>query len=259
MKFNDLTIKQNKAGRLKMELTTLWHNYKKNKDLQAKIKLIEQYIQLVKIIAGRLYTSYGTNIEYDDLVGYGIFGLIDAIEKFDLDRQVKFKTYAQIRIRGAIIDELRLLDWIPRSVRQKVKQVDEAYNKLENQLGRSASEIEVANELGITVKELQNILMQTNSFNVVSLEETIFENNIISKQEQQDYSPEELICTRETYNILKKSIEQLPNREKQVISLYYYNNLTYKEIGAILDISESRVSQLHSKAILRLKAKLTEK
>ena len=100
MKFNDLTIKQNKAGRLKMELTTLWHNYKKNKDLQAKIKLIEQYIQLVKIIAGRLYTSYGTNIEYDDLVGYGIFGLIDAIEKFDLDRQVKFKTYAQIRIRA---------------------------------------------------------------------------------------------------------------------------------------------------------------
>ncbi len=259
MKFNDLTIKQNKAGRLKMELTTLWHNYKKNKDPQAKIKLIEQYIQLVKIIAGRLYTSYGTNIEYDDLVSYGIFGLIDAVEKFDLDRQVKFKTYAQIRIRGAIIDELRLLDWIPRSVRQKAKQVDEAYNKLENQLGRSASEIEVANELGITVKELQNILMQTNSFNVVSLEETIFENNIISNQEQQDYSPEELICTKETYNILKKNIEQLPNREKQVISLYYYNNLTYKEIGAILDISESRVSQLHSKAILRLKAKLTEK
>ncbi|HZJ77026.1 MAG TPA: FliA/WhiG family RNA polymerase sigma factor [Oscillospiraceae bacterium] len=242
-----------------MELTTLWYNYKKNKDPQAKIKIIEHYIQLVKIIAGRLYTSYGTNIEYDDLVSYGIFGLIDAIEKFDLDRQVKFKTYAQIRIRGAIIDELRLLDWVPRSVRQRAKQVDEAYNKLENQLGRSASETEVANELGITVKELQNILMQTNSFNIVSLEETIFENNIIPKQEQQGYSPEELICTKETYNILRKKIEQLPNREKQVISLYYYNNLTYKEIGAILGVSESRVSQLHSKAILGLKSKLTEK
>lgn len=242
-----------------MELTTLWHSYKKNKDLQTKIKLIEQYIQLVKIIAGRLYTSYGTNVEYDDLVGYGIFGLIDAIEKFDLDRQVKFETYAQIRIRGAIIDELRLLDWVPRSVRQKARQVDETYSKLENQLGRSVSDMEVADELGITVRELQNILMQTNSFNIVSLEETIFENSIVSKHEEQDCLPEELICTEETHNILKENIEQLPDREKQVISLYYYNNLTYKEIGAVLEVSESRVSQLHSKAILRLRSKLTGK
>lgn len=242
-----------------MEVITLWHNYKKNKDLQAKSMLIEEYIQLVKIIAGRLYISYGTNVEYDDLVSYGIFGLIDAIEKFDLDKQVKFETYAQIRIRGAIIDQLRLLDWIPRSVRQKVKQVDNAYNKLENQLGRSVSDAEVANELGITIKELQKILMQTNSFNIVSLEETIFENNIISKQDQQDYLPEELVCIKESYDILKENIEQLPNRENQVISLYYYNNLTYKEIGSILEVSESRVSQLHSKAISRLRSKFTKK
>lgn len=241
-----------------MELTTLWHNYKKKGDLKAKIKLIEHYTQLVKIIAGRLYTSYGTSVEYDDLISYGIFGLIDAIEKFDLDKQVKFETYAQIRIRGSIIDELRQLDWIPRSVRQKARQVEEAYNKLENQLGRSVSDAEVSEELGITTRELQNILMQTNSFNIVSLEETIFESNIISNSEGANSLPEELICTKETYDTLKKSIEQLPARERQVISLYYYNNLTYKEIGAILDVSESRISQIHSKAILRLRTKITE-
>ncbi len=239
-----------------MEIMTLWHNYKKNKDLQAKSKLIEEYIQLVKVIAGRLYTSYGTNVEYDDLVSYGIFGLIDAIEKFDLDKEVKFETYAQIRIRGAIIDQLRSLDWIPRSVRQKVRQVDDAFSKLENQLGRSVSDVEVAEELGITIKELQNILMQTNSFNVVSLEETVFENNIIPKGEQSDPLPEELVCIKESHDILKDNIDNLPNREKQVISLYYYNNLTYKEIGSILEVSESRISQLHSKAISRLRSKL---
>ena len=242
-----------------MELTTLWHNYKKNNDLQAKTKLIEHYIQLVKVIAGRLYTSYGTNVEYDDLVSYGIFGLIDAIEKFDLNKQVKFKTYAQIRIKGAIIDELRSLDWVPRSVRQKARQVEETYNKLENQLGRSVFDTEVADELGITIKELQNILMQTNSFNVISLEETVFENSIISKQEEENALPEESVCAKETHNILKENIEKLSKREKQVISLYYYNNLTYKEIGAILEVSESRVSQLHSKAILRLRTKLAGK
>ena len=241
-----------------MELTTLWHKYKKNNDPQAKMEIIEHYIQLVKVIAGRLYTSYGTNVEYDDLVSYGIFGLIDAIEKFDLNKQVKFKTYAQIRIRGAIIDELRSLDWVPRSVRQKARQVEEAYNKLENRLGRSVFDTEVAGELGITTEELQNILMQTNSFNIVSLEETVFENNIIPKQEEQDCLPEKQICVKETYNTLKENIEKLPIREKQVISLYYYNGLTYKEIGTILQISESRVSQLHSKAILRLRAKLTK-
>ncbi|NMA04428.1 MAG: FliA/WhiG family RNA polymerase sigma factor [Clostridiales bacterium] len=242
-----------------MELTALWHSYKHNRNLQAKTKLIEHYIQLVKVIAGRLYTSYGTNVEYDDLVSYGIFGLIDAIEKFDLDKQVKFRTYAQIRIRGAIIDELRSLDWIPRSIRQKARQIEETYSKLENQLGRSVFDMEVADELGITIKELQDVLMQTNSFNIVSLEETILENNIASKQEEQNDLPEKVICVKETHNALKDHIEKLPEREKQVISLYYYNNLTYKEIGAVLQVSESRVSQLHSKAILRLRAKFTEK
>ncbi len=242
-----------------MEHRTLWHNYKQNNDIQAKTLLIEEYVRLVKVIAGRLYTSYGTNIEYDDLVSYGIFGLIDAIEKFDLDKQVKFETYAQIRIRGAIIDHLRNLDWVPRSARQKSKQVEDAYCRLENQLGRSVSDLEVARELRITVKELQEIMLQTASFNVISLEEAVFEGYTLGKIENEKQLPEELVCSQETYDTLKNNIAQLPEREKQVISLYYYNNLTYKEIGQVLEISESRVSQLHSKAISRLKSKLTVK
>lgn len=238
------------------DIKTLWHNYKNNNDSQAKTLLIEEYIRLVKFIAGRLYISYGSNIEYDDLVSYGIFGLIDAIEKFDLNKQVKFETYAQIRIRGAIIDSLRNLDWVPRSVRQKSKKIEEAYGSLENKLGRSATDLEVAEALDISVKELQEILLNTASFNVISLEEVIFEVGLMGNAEKEQLT-EDLICRRETYNNLKDTIVQLPERERQVISLYYYNNLTYKEIGKVLDISESRVSQLHSKAISRLKSKLT--
>lgn len=238
------------------DIKTLWHNYKNNNDSQAKALLIEEYIRLVKFIAGRLYISYGSNIEYDDLVSYGIFGLIDAIEKFDLNKQVKFETYAQIRIRGAIIDSLRSLDWVPRSIRQKSKKIEEAYSSLENKLGRSATDVEVSEALDISVKELQEILLNTASFNVISLEEVIFEVGLIGNTAEEQLT-ENLICRRETYNNLKDTIVQLPERERQVISLYYYNNLTYKEIGKVLDISESRVSQLHSKAISRLKSKLT--
>ncbi|ABW19053.1 FliA/WhiG family RNA polymerase sigma factor [Alkaliphilus oremlandii] len=238
------------------DIKTLWHNYKNNNDSQAKALLIEEYIRLVKFIAGRLYISYGSNIEYDDLVSYGIFGLIDAIEKFDLNKQVKFETYAQIRIRGAIIDSLRSLDWVPRSIRQKSKKIEEAYSSLENKLGRSATDVEVSEALDISVKELQEILLNTASFNVISLEEVIFEVGLIGNTAEEQLT-EDLICRRETYNNLKDTIVQLPERERQVISLYYYNNLTYKEIGKVLDISESRVSQLHSKAISRLKSKLT--
>lgn len=240
-----------------MDNKTLWYNYKKNNDFQAKTLLIEKYINLVKVIGGRLYTSYGTNVEYDDLVSYGIFGLIDAIEKFDLDKNVKFETYAQIRIRGAIIDHLRTLDWVPRSIRQKSKEVEEAYFKLENRLGRSATDEELAKELNITIKELQKIMMQTASFNMISLEDAVFEGHTFEEKDKEKYLPEELICNQEVYDTLKNNITKLPEREKKVISLYYYNNLTYKEIGSILDISESRVSQLHSKAISRLKSRLS--
>ncbi|KAB3531358.1 FliA/WhiG family RNA polymerase sigma factor [Alkaliphilus serpentinus] len=240
-----------------MEHIKLWQNYKNNNDVISKHSLIEAYIELVKIIAGRLYSNYGTNVEYDDLVSYGIFGLIDAIEKFEIDKNVKFETYAQIRIRGAIIDQLRNLDWIPRSIRQKAKTVEVAYRKLENQHGRNATDTEIADELLISVDEFHSLLQQINNLNIVSLEENLLEGSIKNLSGSKENTPEEILCGQETKQILQTSIELLPEREKQVISLYYFEELTYKEIGAILGISESRVSQLHSKAISRLKSKLT--
>lgn len=242
-----------------MEDQNLWQDFYKNRNLEAKNLLVERYIELVKVIAGRLYSTYGSNIEYDDLVSYGIFGLLDAIEKFDIDKKVKFETYAQIRIRGSIIDQLRNLDWIPRSIRQKSKLIEETYNKLESKLGRNAKDIEVAKELNISIDELNTVLQQTNSFNIISLEEKIHDGNIANHLKGEvELLPEEVACNRELYETLKLNIEKLPKREKQVISLYYFDEVTYKEIGKILEISESRVSQLHSKAISRLKAKMTE-
>lgn len=242
-----------------MVIQNLWQQYKKNRDINAKNQLIEYYIELVKIIAGRLYSTYGSNIEYDDLVSYGIFGLLDAIEKFDLEKNIKFETYAQIRIRGAIIDQLRNLDWIPRSIRQKAKLIEETYSKLESKLSRNVQDIEVAKELNISLEELNTILSQINSFNIISLEEQLYDNNIGNYlKSDSDSLPEDIVCNKELYELLQINIEKLPDREKQVISLYYFDEVTYKEIGEILGISESRVSQLHSKAISRLKAKIQE-
>ncbi|AKL95454.1 RNA polymerase sigma factor WhiG [Clostridium aceticum] len=240
-----------------MEYHSLWQKYKANNDLEAKNLLIEKYIELVKMIAGRLCTTYGSNIEYDDLVSYGIFGLLDAIEKFDITKQVKFQTYAQIRIKGAIIDQLRNLDWVPRSIRQKSKLVEEAYSSLESKLGRNATDTEVAAKLNMSLEELYGILQQINSFNIVSLEEKLYNGNVTEYLKTDEISPEDVVCNKEVYDLLQYNIDRLPERERQVISLYYYSEVTYKEIGEVLGISESRVSQLHSKAISRLKSKIT--
>lgn len=240
-----------------MEYLNLWQKYKKHNDLEAKKGLIEKYIEVVKIVAGRLYTTYGTNVEYEDLVSYGIFGLIDAIEKFEVDKNVKFETYSQIRIRGAIIDQLRNLDWVPRSIRQKVKDVEAAYQRLENSLGRSATDIEVAKELNVSLQDYQLILQQINNLNILSLEEKLYDGSSNQFSDLENKSPEDIVCNDEMFTLLRNNIDLLPDREKEVISLYYYDELTYKEIGVVLGISESRVSQLHSKAISRLKSKLS--
>jgi RNA polymerase sigma factor for flagellar operon FliA len=239
-----------------MEYLNLWQKFKKHNDLEAKNSLIEKYIEVVKIVAGRLYTTYGTNVEYEDLVSYGIFGLIDAIEKFEVDKNVKFETYSQIRIRGAIIDQLRNLDWVPRSIRQKVKDVEAAYQRIENTLGRNAADFEVAKELNVSLQEFQLMLQQINNLNILSLEEKLYDGSSSQLSDLDNKSPEDIVCNDEMFSLLRNSIDSLPEREKEVISLYYYDELTYKEIGVVLGISESRVSQLHSKAISRLKSKL---
>ncbi len=236
-----------------MAIDLLWRNYKETKELSYKQILIEKYIQLVKIVAGRMYNYYGGNVEYEDLVGFGIFGLIDAIDKFDINRDLKFETYAQIRIRGSIIDNLRKLDWIPRGLRKKAKEMEKAINTIENKLGRSATIKEIADELKTNETEVESILSEISTLNVISLEETLVSKGDTYAALSDLDSPEKIFENKELRCILKEAIDNLSDKEKMVISLYYYDGLTYKEIASILGVSESRISQLHSKAILSLK------
>ncbi|EOC99732.1 FliA/WhiG family RNA polymerase sigma factor [Caldisalinibacter kiritimatiensis] len=239
-----------------MNIKDLWLKYKETEDNYYKQELIKKYIHLVKIVAGRLYNYHGGNVDYDDLLGYGVFGLIDAIEKFDINRNLKFETYAQIRIRGTIIDNLRKLDWVPRSLRKKSREFEEAINKLENKLGRTATKEEIASELNVDKKEVENVLTEISTFNIISLEELLSIKGDSVLEKNTENTPDKAYLEKEMIYILKKSIDELPYKEKMVISLYYYNELTYKEIGKVLGLSESRISQIHSKAIILLKNKI---
>ncbi|WP_053957411.1 FliA/WhiG family RNA polymerase sigma factor [Inediibacterium massiliense] len=240
-----------------MEDQQLWETYIQTRDKKVKDELIVRYIDLVKIISGRLYVRYGNHTDFEDLVSYGIFGLLDAIDKYDPQKNTKFETYAHIRIRGAIIDQLRLLDWVPRSVRQKYKKIEDAYKSIENKLGRSGNEEELACELNITTEELNKMLSEVHSFSVVSLEEKMNNHsNFTIVDEDIDYEPQKHFEQQEMKNILLGTLEELPEREQKIIQLYYYSELTYKEISNILGVSESRISQLHTKAILKLKGKM---
>jgi len=242
-----------------MATDELWKLYKETKDNFYRQKLIEKYIQLVKIVAGRMYNYYGGNVEYEDLIGFGIFGLIDAIDKFDVNRDIKFETYAQIRIRGAIIDNLRKFDWIPRGLRKKVKEMENLISTVENKLGRSATIKEIAEELNVPESDVENILSEIATINVLSLEETLMNKGDIYSNLNDNDSPEKIFEHKELKLILKEAIEGLNEKEKTVVSLYYFDELTYKEIANILEVSESRISQLHSKAILSLKNSLFSK
>lgn len=238
-----------------MELKTLWETYSKTKDIGIREDLILKYIYLVKYVAGRLYASYGNNVEFDDLVSYGIFGLIDAIDKYDLTRGVKFETYAQLRIRGAIIDQLREIDWLPRSVRQKLKEMEKAYSEMENKLGRPATDEEMAESLSLSVEDFQKKIQNITTYSIVSLDDLLEQKReVVSREEDKQIgTPEDSVESIEVKEILMDAISTLPEKEKKVVSFYYYEELTYKEIGKLLSISESRVSQLHTKAIIRLK------
>lgn len=236
-----------------MTIDELWRLYKETKNIGYKQTLIEQYIQLVKIVAGRMYNFYGGNVDYEDLIGYGIFGLIDAIDKFDISRELKFETYAQIRIRGSIIDSLRKIDWIPRGLRKKAKEIENAMLMVENKLGRSATIKEIAGELKTDEKDVENTLSDIATINVLSLEETLITKGDICLNLNDGESPEEIFEIKELKFIIKEAIEKLSEQEKVIVSLYYFDELTYKEIANVLEVSESRISQIHSKAILSLK------
>ena len=223
----------------------LWEEYQKKKTPELREKLIIEYSPLVKLVAGRLSMYLGYNVEYDDLVSYGIFGLIDAIDKFDLGKEVKFETYASLRIRGTILDQIRKMDWIPRTVRQKQKKIDEAIKQVEMRTGKNASDEEIAQELGLSEDELTTWQSQLKVTNVVSLNEYL------------EQGAEPVMDARKNSHFIQPEdkIEEEELKQK-VILLYYYEDLTLKEISSILEVSESRISQLHTKALLKMRKKL---
>lgn len=244
------------AGRKK-----LWEEYDKTKSSAVREKIILEYAPLVKMVAGRLSMYLGYNVEYEDLVSYGIFGLIDAIDKFDALKDVKFETYASLRIRGAILDQIRKMDWIPRTIRQKQKKIDTAIREIEARCGRSATDEEIAHNLGISDEEYVDWQSQMKITNVISLNEFLEQgseipnDNTFNRKAQFD-EPEEVIERDELKRILAGALELLTEKERKVIVLYYYEDLTLKEISSILEVSESRTSQLHTRALQKMKSKL---
>jgi RNA polymerase sigma factor for flagellar operon FliA len=247
-------------------LREMWEKFKQTGDSAVRERLILHYSPLVKYVAGRVGVGLPPNIEQADLVSYGIFGLIDAIEKFDIERAIKFETYAISRIRGAIIDELRALDWIPRSVRSKAREVEKAYAALEAELHRTPTEPEVAARMGIALEDLHQIFSQVSYVNVVALDELMSVggekgDSLSLGDTLKDHKAEDPVLAfegEETKFLLARAIDQLPEREKIVVTLYYYEGLTLAEIGRVLGVTESRICQMHTKAVVQLRTKLRE-
>lgn len=238
----------------------LWDDYQRTKASDIREKIIIEYAPLVKVVAGRLSMYLGYNVEYEDLVSYGIFGLIDAIDKFDSRKEVKFETYASLRIRGAILDQIRKLDWIPRTVRQRQRQIDAAMKDIENTMGRPATDSEIAVALGISEDEYCEWQSQMKVTSVVSLNEYLEMGTDISNEKasvsRHFDAPEKVMEQDELKEMLMEALELLTEKERKVILLYYYEELTLKEISNVLEVSESRVSQLHTKGLQKMKTKL---
>jgi RNA polymerase sigma factor FliA len=249
------------TGVKEVELRDLWRRYKEEGDARARERLVVAYSPMVKFVAGRLGAGLPSHVDDADLISYGLMGLIGAIERFEPERGIKFETFAMTRIRGAIIDELRSLDWVPRSVRSRAR---ETQAKLEHELQRAPSEAELAAQLGISEDELQTSLLEIANSSVYALDElwTVSDSSgdqvslldTISDPRADD--PQEALASSEVKDRLTDAISSLPEREQLVVALYYYENLTLREIGEVLGVTESRVSQLHTKAVMRLKSGL---
>ena len=242
----------------------LWEEFRKTRSSKFRDKFIRQYMPLVKYVAGKVAVGMPNSVEFDDLVGFGQFGLLDAINKYDPEKGVKFKTYAVTRIRGAIFDELRQIDWVPRSVRQKSREIEDAIVSLEARLGRTASDAEIADSLNMSEDEYHRTIMKVSGTSVISLNEVWYsgdDNDSMSIGDSIEapasLNPDTIAEREEIKKVIMKAINELPEKEKRVIVLYYHEDLTFKEIGEVLEVSESRISQLHAKANLHLRAKLT--
>ena len=224
-------------------------------------EIVHKYLHLVKYVAGRISVNLPPNVEINDLINDGILGLIDAIEKYDDARGVKFETYAITRINGAILDALRSLDWVPRAVRQRARELERVYQSLEVQLGRAATEDEVAGAMGMSVKELDVLMQRVRGTSVLSLEEFLpnekgYEIPLVDTRKDGDNDVTIAVESREIKASLIKAVDELPPQERTVISLYYFDGLTLKEIKSALNVSESRVSQIHAQAVIHLRTKL---
>ncbi len=247
-------------------LTQAWDDYKGSGSGSARDQLILHYSPLVKYVAGRVAVGLPANIEQADLISYGIFGLIDAIDKYDRTRNIKFETYAISRIRGAIIDELRAIDWVPRSVRFKAREVEKAYAALENKLKRPPSDAEIAQEMDISVEDLNHIYTQLSSVSLIALDELMSMEGeqgdklslLDTLEDTKTAGPMEAFESEEMKQILIAAVNRLPEREKKVVTFYYFAGLTLAQIGEVLGVTESRVCQIHTKAVLGLKGKISE-
>ncbi len=241
----------------------LWLDYRRNGDRKLRDRLILTYAPLVKYVAGRLGSGLPAHVDDDDLVSYGLLGLIGAIERFDPERDIKFETYAIARIKGSIIDELRSLDWVPRSVRARARDIERTIGELEARLARAPTDEEISQKLGITGEELDDSLAEISRTSIAALDElwTVSVGGdqialIDTIEDEHVPNPQSALTETEVKEAVGEAISRLPEREKLVVTLYYYEELTLREIGEVLGVTESRVSQLHTKAILRLKARL---
>ena len=248
-----------------VELRELWRRYKLDGDEKARERLVVAYSPLVKFIAGRMASGLPSHVEESDLISYGLLGLIGAIERFDTERDIKFETFAVARVKGAIIDELRSLDWVPRSVRARARDVEKAHRALEATLQRSPSDEEMAGKLEISVEDFQGVLLEIANSSVLALDDlwTFADPDggggqisvLDTIQDPGAIDPEAEAHAAELKDRLAEAIEHLPERERLVIALYYYENLTLREIGEVLGVTESRVSQLHTKAVIGLRTR----
>jgi RNA polymerase sigma factor FliA len=249
-----------------IELKDLWRRYKRDGDDRARERLVVAYSPLVKYVSGRMASGLPAHVEEADLISYGLGGLISAIERFELEREIKFETYAITRIKGAIIDELRSLDWVPRSVRARARAIERANTKLEHKLQRAPTDEEMAHELEMSVTDFQDALLQISNSTVAALDElwTVSDASgdqvslLDTLQDPGAPDPAQVIDATDLKDRIADAIARLPEREKLVVALYYYENLTLREIGEVLGVTESRVSQLHTKAVLRLRGRMSE-
>jgi len=254
------------TGVKEVELRDLWRRYKDDGDQSARERLVVAYSPMVKFVAGRLGAGLPSHVEDADLISYGLMGLIGSIERFDPERGIKFETFAMTRIRGAIIDELRSLDWVPRSVRSRAREIEAAQAKLEHELQRAPTEAELAAKLGSSEEDLQTSLLEIANSSVYALDELWSVRDSSGDQvslldtiaDDGSADPQEALATSEVKDRLTEAIGSLPEREQLVVALYYYENLTLREIGEVLGVTESRVSQLHTKAVMRLRTQLQQ-